>query len=308
MIKIIYTLTTNPAIDVNFSTKNVAPSVVNRCENTKYIPNGKGVNVSYVLKHYSINSEVLGFFGGFSGRYILDELNADNIATNPIWIDGITRMNFFIQSNGEEYKFVNKGPIVSKKKQNEFLDLLKELNDCEYLSISGSLPDGIENSYYKEILNICKLKSIKVILDISSPILKELLEYNPLLIKPNDDEIKDVFNIEINNEEDVKSVLKLLYKQGAQNILLTLGEKGMYFYNGSKIYYCSPNKIKLFSSACAGDAALAAFLSEWLLSGNIELAMRKASATGANVAESEGLGLLDKVAEYMEKVKVREVE
>ena len=176
MIKIIYTLTTNPAIDVNFSTKNVAPSVVNRCENTKYIPNGKGVNVSYVLKHYSINSEVLGFFGGFSGRYILDELNADNIATNPIWIDGITRMNFFIQSNGEEYKFVNKGPIVSKKKQNEFLDLLKELNDCEYLSISGSLPDGIENSYYKEILNICKLKSIKVILDISSPILKELLE------------------------------------------------------------------------------------------------------------------------------------
>lgn len=308
MIKIIYTLTTNPAIDVNFSTESVAPNSVNRCLNTKYIPNGKGVNVSYVLKNYGIDSKVLGFFGGFSGRYILDELKADGIGTNPIWIDEITRMNFFIQSSGKEYKFVNKGPIVNQENQIKFLNLLKGISDCDYLAISGSLPGEIENDYYEKILKICKSKSIKVILDISSPVLKELLKYNPLLIKPNDEEIKDIFGVELNNEEDVKNILKFLYKQGAQNILLTMGDKGMYFYNGFKMYYCSSHKIKLFSSACAGDSALAAFLSEWLDGGSIELAMKKASATGANVAESEGIGLLNKVEEYIEKVKVREVD
>ena len=38
----IYTLT-NPAIDMNFFSKTFEPSVVNRTEDAKYSPNGKGV-------------------------------------------------------------------------------------------------------------------------------------------------------------------------------------------------------------------------------------------------------------------------
>ena len=61
-------------------------------------------------------------------------------------------------------------------------------------------------------------------------------------------------------------------------------------------------------SACAGDASLAAFLSEWLpKQEHVEKAMKKASATGANVAESDGLGLLDKISTYMEKLVVTQI-
>ncbi len=81
----------------------------------------------------------------------------------------------------------------------------------------------------------------------------------------------------------------------------------MYFYNGDKIYYCNAPKIKLLSSACAGDSALAAFLSEWFYEANIEKALKKASATGANVAESSALGTFGKVSEYIKKIHVKEV-
>ncbi|MDZ7543389.1 1-phosphofructokinase, partial [Clostridium perfringens] len=148
---------------------------------------------------------------------------------------------------------------------------------------------------------------IDVILDISSKKLKDLLKYNPLLIKPNDEEVKDIFGLDINNEKDALDVLKYLKNEGAQNILLTLGEKGMYFYNGEKAYYCTAPKIKLLSSACAGDSSLAAFLSEWLKGNNIEYALKKSSATGANVAESSGLGTFSKVNEYINLLEVREV-
>ncbi|HAE62021.1 MAG TPA: 1-phosphofructokinase [Eubacteriaceae bacterium] len=303
----IYTLTTNPAIDLNIICETIKPSLVNRTKGTKYFPNGKGVNVSLVLKHYGVNSTALGFFGGFSGKYIVDELKMLGLKVKPTWIEEPTRINIFVNDGVNEYKFVNKGSLVSKEKQKEFLSLAKSLCDCRYLIISGSLPSGIDVSYYDKILQVCQEKGIEVILDISSQQLKNLLKYRPLLIKPNDEEIKEIFGIEMKTESDIKRTLNDLHNMGAQNILLTLGDKGLYFYDGDKLYFCNAPKVKLLSSACAGDSALGAFLSEWLFSKEIETALKKSSATGANVAESEGLGLLDKVDEYIKELNIREV-
>lgn len=305
----IYTLTTNPAIDMNCTSSSYEPFKVNRTTNLSYSPNGKGVNVSLVLNHYGICSKVLGFFGGFTGKYIVDELNKKNIPIDPFWIEEDTRINVFIDTDdNKEFKYVNKGPFVSEKSQNELLQYLSNLKGGDdYLIISGSLPISIDEGYYDKILNICCQRNIKVILDISSKKLKELLKYKPLLIKPNDEEVADIFGIYIKNEEDVKKALEYIYESGAQNILLTLGANGMYFYNGKKIYYCDAPEIKLLSSACAGDSALAAFLSEWLFESNIEKALKKSSATGANVAESSALGTFSKVSTYMKLINVREV-
>ncbi|WP_378956203.1 1-phosphofructokinase [Pelosinus sp. sgz500959] len=303
----IYTLTTNPAIDLNIKSQEIQPSIVNRTESTQIFPNGKGINVSLVLKHYGVTSKALGFFGGFTGKYIVEALSNAGLEVEPIWLNETTRINTFINDGVNEFKFVNKGSFVHEERQEKMLTLIRELKDCTYLIISGSLPPGIDESYYDEILKICNEHSIEIILDISAQRLKKLLSYKPLLIKPNDEEIKEIFGIEINNESDVKQALFELKQLGARNVLLTLGEKGLYFFNGSTIYFCTAPKIKLFSSACAGDSALGSFLSEWLFGHSLENALKKASATGANVAEVEGIGSLEKVSEYMKELKVREV-
>ncbi|MFQ9287460.1 MAG: hypothetical protein ACLR3X_04650 [Intestinibacter bartlettii] len=41
------------------------------------------------------------------------------------------------------------------------LNVLRNLNDLEYLTINGSLPPGIDPDYYDKILNICKEKKQK---------------------------------------------------------------------------------------------------------------------------------------------------
>ncbi len=305
----IYTLTTNPAIDMNCYSSSSEPFKVNRTNNLSYSPNGKGVNVSLVLNHYSIESKVIGFFGGFTGKYIVDELNKRNISTIPFWIEENTRINVFITVEGnKEFKYVNKGPFVPEETQKDLLEYLSSnLKKHDYLIISGSLPQSIKQNYYNEILDICAEKNVEIVLDISSEKLKELLKYKPLLIKPNDDEVKEIFGVNLNDENEIKNALKYINKLGARNILLTLGENGMYFYNGKKTYYCNAPKIKLLSSACAGDSSLAAFLSEWIFEGDIEKALKKASATGANVAESSALGDLKKVSTYMKIIDVKEV-
>lgn len=304
----LYTLTTNPAIDMNISTQGIFPGVVNRTFDTVYTPNGKGLNVSFVLKHFGVPSKILGFFGGFSGDYIISESRKKGLEVLPVMVEDTTRINIFLNDGKQEFKLVNEGSFVTKKDQMEMTDLISSLEDLEYLSVSGSLPKGVAPEYYEEILKICDRMGVKVILDISSLKLKELLAYHPYLIKPNDEEIKEIFGIVIRDDKGAEEALDLLHGKGAQNILLTLGERGSYFFNGENIYYASAQPVELLSSACAGDSALAAFMSVWLeCPDKIEEALRRSAATGANVAESSAIGDLKKVETYIKNITVKKV-
>lgn len=304
----LYTLTTNPAIDMNILTHGLRAKSVNRTFDTVYSPNGKGLNVSFVLKHFGFESKILGFFGGFSGNFIVDEAKKKGVEVLPVWVEENTRINIFLNDGLEEYKFVSAGAFVSEKSQMDLLEYLEGFNDMEYLAISGSLPPGIELEYYDKILDICKEKGVKVILDISSPKLKDLLKYKPYLIKPNDEEVEEIFGFRTENEEEIRFVLEYLHEKGAQNILFTLGERGSYFFDGANTYFSGIRPVKLLSSACAGDSALAAFLSSWLNQPNdIEAALKLSAAVGANVSESNGIGDLKNVERYRKEIKVRKI-
>ena len=84
----------------------------------------------------------------------------------------------------------------------------------------------------------------------------------PLLIKPNDDELLDIFGIKVSggDDESVKGAMDELHAKGAKNVLLTLGGDGAYFSNGEHIWFANRTfDVKLLSTVCAGDSSLAAF-------------------------------------------------
>ncbi|MCH3948276.1 MAG: 1-phosphofructokinase [Olsenella sp.] len=304
----IYTLTTNPAIDMNITSDTISTEHVNRTRDAVYTPNGKGLNVSFTLKHYGVDSTILGFFGGFSGDYIVRE--ADKICpVKPIQIDGITRVNVFLTTPEGEYKFPNAGAEVNRVKQEEMLSLLRGLDDLECLVISGSLPTGIVPSYYDELIEVVREKGAEFVLDISHKHLRELVEKEPLLIKPNDEEVAAIFGVDVKSEEDIISALHTIHGAGAKNILLTLGGEGAYFFNGEHVWHANAAKVDMLSTACAGDATLASFLSVWLANRKlVEPALTRAMATGANVAMSAGLGDFALVDQLAQSIRVEVVE
>lgn len=79
----IYTLTANPAIDYNISCDGLAANTVTRTRNAVYTPNGKGLNVSFTLDHYDVDTTILGFFAGFSGEYIVKGAEALGVPVKP---------------------------------------------------------------------------------------------------------------------------------------------------------------------------------------------------------------------------------
>ena len=148
---------------------------------------------------------------------------------------------------------------------------------------------------------LCQQKGCEVILDISHPVLRQLLEWRPSLIKPNDDELKDLRSRR-QQPAAVHDAMQTLHQLGARSIATHLGAQGSIFRNGARLWFCSAPKIELVSSTCAGDAALGAFLSHWLNTDDIpRLAL--ASATGADVAASAGLGKLNRTQELLQQLR-----
>lgn len=137
----IYTLTANPAIDYNITCDGLAANTVTRTRNAVYTPNGKGLNVSFTLDHYGVDTTILGFFAGFSGEFIVKGAEALGVPVKPVWTDGITRVNVFLNAGPDtEYNMVNAGAAINEANEREMFELIDSLDDMTCLVISGSLP------------------------------------------------------------------------------------------------------------------------------------------------------------------------
>ena len=303
-----YTLTTNPAIDMVVTCDKLVPNRVSRTKDATYVPTGKGINVSFVLDRFGIPSTILGFFGGFTGRWLQEE--AEKVCpVRSVEVEGITRVNVFVTSGKDEYIMPSAGAPVARAQQLEMLRIIEEAHDMRTLIVSGSLAPLMEPDYYDEIALLCERKGADLILDVSHPHLAQLVGYRPLLIKPNDEELGEIFGVDTDSPDQIVRALHTVHERGARNILCTLGSRGAYFLDDAHVYHATAAKVPMYSTVCAGDASLAAFLSVWHDDRDAVVpALTKAMATGGNVAMSAGIGDLAHVGELERQIRVTVVD
>ncbi|WP_026699566.1 1-phosphofructokinase [Salibacterium aidingense] len=299
----IYTCTFNPAIDLFVRMKKLEPNLVNRTMEEDYQPNGKGINVSIMLKQMQLETTALGFIGGFSGRFIAEELEKMKIATNFIEIEGITRINVFANAD-QEFKIVNNGPAVSREASEAMLAQIKQLPRHSKLVVSGSLPKNVEDDIHVEVARICQEREVDLVLDISSPALMDCLPYRPYLLKPNDDELGSFFGINDKplSENQVVSMAQRLLEKGAKQVIVSRGEKGSIYISKERIVIANAPKGEVVNTACSGDALLAAFLGRRELQSSLEESMTYASAAGTATACSKGLAGIKDIKNLLSEV------
>ncbi|PTE90787.1 1-phosphofructokinase [Staphylococcus equorum] len=304
----IYTCTLNPAIDMFVQMKDFQPDVVNRSIYDEVQPNGKGVNISIMLKKLNEDSVATGFLGGFSGKFIDDELLKMGISTDFVRVRDNTRINVFLMSNQGEYKIVNSGPNISREKSKELISKIKLLNPEDTLFVSGSLPQGLDGDILFEIAKLSSFNNFNLVLDISHPILKELMSFKPYLIKPNDDELQKLFpELNMSYEADIVKAGKSLIQDGCQNVLVSVGGDGAYFINSDEALYCKAPKGDVINTAGSGDAMLASFYESYINKVNTKESIKKAVAVGSSTAFKSGLSDLCDITELMNKITVNDI-
>ncbi|MEC1119203.1 1-phosphofructokinase [Bacillus safensis] len=303
----IYTCTLNPAIDLYIALKEMRANAVNRTEDEDYQPNGKGVNVSIMLKKYGFTSTALGFIAGFSGSYIEQSLKDLSIQTDFISVEGITRINVFINTT-EEYKLVNQGPAIEENALHAFREKIAAIPQGGILIMSGSLPKGVPASIFSEVAAICHQQKVKFILDTSSAAVLETLQYKPYLLKPNEEEIAAFFGKThpLSEKELIQSGEKLI-EMGAEQVLISRGEEGALFITKDAVFKGNAPTGTVVNTACSGDAMLAAFLSKHLEGHLPEECLRYGIATGASTAFSKGLSDLHDIDSLIEQVHIQKI-
>lgn len=282
-------------------------NAVNRTEDEDYQPNGKGVNVSIMLKKYGFTSTALGFIAGFSGSYIEQSLKDLSIQTDFISVEGITRINVFINTT-EEYKLVNQGPAIEEKALHAFREKIAAIPQGGILIMSGSLPKGVPASIFSEVAAICHQQKVKFILDTSSAAVLETLQYKPYLLKPNEEEIAAFFGKThpLSEIELIQSGEKLI-EMGAEQVLISRGEEGALFITKDAVFKGNAPTGTVVNTACSGDAMLAAFLSKHLEGYSPEECLRYGIATGASTAFSKGLSDLHDIDSLIEQVHIQKI-
>ena len=292
----IYTVTFNPSLDYIVSVDDFKLGLTNRTSSELILPGGKGTNVSTVLKNLGLESTALGFVAGFTGNEIVKRLNDMGIKSDFISIEnGISRINLKLKSiDGTEIN--GAGPDISEEKVNELMDKLNQLKEGDVLVLAGSIPSSMSDNIYRDIMADLKDRGVMIVVDATKDLLLNVLEYHPFLIKPNNHELGEIFDVKLTTREEVIPYGRKLQEKGARNVLVSMaGEGAVLIAEDGQVFDAPAPKGKLINGVGAGDSMVAGFVAGWIEKQDYEYAFHMGVASGSASAFSENLATKEEI-------------
>lgn len=284
----IYTLTLNPSLDYVAEADSFNIGKTNRTKNEYFVAGGKGINVSLLLSRLGLDTTALGFIGGFTGKELERQLKKENINCDFQQVEGNTRIN--VKLKGDDItEFNASGVVLSENEISALKEKLKALKEGDWLCLAGSIPKGAEASVYKDLALSVK-EGVKVVVDAIGEPLKASLSAKPFLVKPNIDELSDLFGAEIKTKEEIECYAKLLQEMGAKNVLVSMGGDGAFLLDmEGNTHFMPAHKGKVINTVGAGDSMIAGFICKFIETKDYFDSLKFAVAAGSATAFSPWL-------------------
>ena len=305
----IYTVTFNPAIDYIAEINELKKNEINRATSEKILAGGKGINVSIVLKNLGIESIVLGFIGGFTGKEIEQRVEEFGIKTDFVDIpDKFSRINVKLQTSVdgkilEETAINGEGPKISEYEINEFMNKIEKIGKDDFIVLAGSVSRNMKDDIYEKICIKVKENGAKIVADATGKLLLNVLKHKPFLIKPNKKELEEIFEKEMKTDEEVVVYAKKLQEMGAENVLISMDKDGaILITKNQELLYSEAPKGKVVNSVGSGDSMVAGFITGFLKHNDYEKALKMGIAAGSASAFSKNLATKDEIIYYLSKI------
>ena len=302
----IYTVTLNPSIDYIVRLDKVLIGSVNRMDSDDKFAGGKGINVSRVLKRLGIENTATGFIGGFTGKFITDTLKEEGISSHFVEVEQDTRINVKIKADAET-EINGPGPEISSQKLEELEKFLSSLTSEDTVVFAGSSPKNLGNIVYKELIGLTRKTGAQVVCDFEGQTLLDSLEFEPLLVKPNNHELGAIFGVRLESLDQIESYARQILAKGAQHVIISMAGDGALLVTQEGTYFAKPIKGNVKNSVGAGDSMVAGFTGEFVRSGDVIQAFKWGVACGTATTFSDDLATADYIKEIYEKVEVEKI-
>ncbi|WP_218960999.1 ribokinase [Companilactobacillus suantsaicola] len=242
---------------------------------------GKGANQAIAAARLGGNVEMLGELGNDAfGRDQINSLKANNVKNDNILftdkaMSGIG--NPQLDDSGKNRIVVIPGANLQFK-PDDLEELVEVVQSADIIVLQLEIP--IETVYRAIELGS---KYHKVIILNPAPAQELDLRYASLVtyMTPNEHEAQLLTGIDTSSQEGVKESAEELLRQGYQNVLITLGEKGSYFVNKRVEIQVPSYEVKAIDTTAAGDSFIGAFAFGLANDESIQDSLSYASAVSA---------------------------
>ena len=299
----IYTVTFNPSIDYIMFTNGFEIKGLNRATSTYKFAGGKGINVSRVLKTLGVPSTALGFAGGFPGEFIDQTLEESQIKTDFIEVDEDTRINVKLKS-GDETEINAPGPSITDDQFLALLNQIKQTTKEDTVIVAGSVPKSIPSDAYAQIAEITQSTGAKLVVDAEKDLVNTVLKYQPLFIKPNKDELEEMFDMTVESDQDVVKYGREILKEGAQSVIISLGGDGAIYIDKTRSIKAQNPKGQVVNTVGSGDSTVAGMVAGLESGLSLEDSFQQAVASGTATAFTEDLATIEDIEKIKSQVTI----
>ncbi|HAQ6489145.1 TPA: 1-phosphofructokinase [Enterococcus faecium] len=303
----IYTVTLNPSIDYIVRVDGLKLGDLNRMKEDFKLPGGKGINVSRILKRIDSQSTALGFLGGFTGEFISKWLEKEQIQSLFTTVKEDTRINIKLKSDTET-EINGLGPSISDEEIDELKQALGTVGQGDIVVLSGSAPASLRKGFYQELIDIIREKGADFVIDTTGDDLKNVLVKKPLLIKPNNHELAELYNTTFQSVEEIIPYGKKLLAEGAQNVLISMAGDGALLFTEQGTYKTNVLVRPLKNSVGAGDSMIAGFIGAYSRTKDPIEAFKWGVACGSATAFSDDLAARELIDELLPEVEITKID
>ncbi|MBL1225221.1 1-phosphofructokinase [Enterococcus sp. BWR-S5] len=302
----IYTVTLNPSIDYIVHVDSLKIGDINRMSSDLKLPGGKGINVSRILKRIGLESTALGFMGGFTGSFITDWLHSESITTDFTPIKADTRINIKLKA-GDETEINGAGPHIEEAEMAKLKEQFSHLSAEDIVILSGSTPASLPTGFYAELIQLITACGAEFVIDTTGQDLKQSLNSQPLLIKPNNHELAELYQTEFHTVEDILPYGKALLQEGAKYAIVSMAGDGALLFTQEGVFRSNVLKRPLKNSVGAGDSMIAGFVGKYVETSDPIEAFRWSVACGSATAFSDDLATAEFIHELLDEVSITQL-
>jgi 1-phosphofructokinase family hexose kinase len=304
----IITIGLSPAWDITCRGRNIDWGRHQQIDEQTVQPAGKALNVSKALAWMGRRNITAGLWGSGDYPQMLAAVRSlwPSIRVKLTSITGRTRQNITVvdSARNKEMHLRNKRHLASTKALKKLhTDLEKIVQKGSICVFAGTMPDGGLLGQIMEIVEFCKSRRAKIVLDTSGRPLKEIIDTGSVcLIKPNVVELCELLGEQINNGPVslAKAGRRLLDK--VEIVLISRGVKGAVVVTKNSAWQgqCI-GRAEVFSTVGCGDFLLAGFLKAFNDGSNAGDALK----TAIKVATARAWGLTEKTSWLNVQSKIR---
>ncbi len=306
----ILTICPNPSMDCTIELDNLNVGMLNRIRNKIETYSGKALNVAIGVARLGEECVSTGFMFENNGKLFESSLDKEGVKHKFVWNKGSVRVNYKIIDKRSMLTEINdKGDEVTLEKQQELIRIVKELSEGVDIAVmSGSLPKGVNPSFYKEVLSVLP-KKVKKVVDAERDNLEYALTEDLYLVKPNLRELEAIVQDTLRTKKDILRATSYLIDRGVKNVLVSLGSEGAIYTDGSRNFFCKSANVAVNSTVGAGDSMVAAACVQILKNSDMEEILRCSVAAGTASITTSGTNLFykDKYEEIYSKIYVEKL-